>query len=315
MTADARDAVATDAGGELVTYAYAVTRTAHGLTDAVTALTGVAEAPVRVVREPAAPGLAIAVSPVPARDFDESALRRNLEDLDWLAAVARAHHAVVDALATVTVVLPLRLATVYLDDPSAGRVLGERGPALAAALDRLAGHEEWGVKVYAVKGGEPVPAAGAEAGRARGSPAPPSASPAPSADPSVAFPAGDSPTPGRTYLRRRRAQEDAREAVHRAAVTAAARVESAAAPYAAARARHRPQSGSLAATTDENVVNDAYLVPVACGLPFRESVARAADGLDGVRVTVTGPWAPYSFTGEVPVGADAPGGAGGGGRT
>ncbi|MEU1280686.1 GvpL/GvpF family gas vesicle protein [Streptomyces sp. NPDC005805] len=269
-----------------VAYAYAVARSADGLAEAVSPLAGVAGAPVSLVGDDSAPGLVLAVSAVPAGDFDEEALKRQLEDLDRLTAIARAHHAVVDALAARTTVLPLRLATVYLDAAGARRVLREHGPELAAALDRLTGHAEWGVKVYAVAPG-------------------PDAAPDPAAETPGA--------PGRSYLRQRRAQEGARTAVRRDAATAASRVQAEAARYAAARARHRPQSGSLAGTTDENVVNDAYLVPEAYGGAFREAVGRAAGGLGGVRVEVTGPWAPYSFTGGVPVGDDESRGDGSGG--
>src|SRR5258707_13136802 len=52
-------------------------------------LAGVAGAPVRLVD---ADGLTAVVSDVTLEDFGEGALRRNLEDMAWLEAVARAHH-------------------------------------------------------------------------------------------------------------------------------------------------------------------------------------------------------------------------------
>ena len=45
----------------------------------------------------------------------------------------------------------------------------------------------------------------------------------------------------------------------------------------------------------ENVLNDAYLVPDAYAEPFRAAVEEAVGVFDGIRVEVTGPWAPYSF--------------------
>lgn len=61
------------------------------------------------------------------------------------------------------------------------------------------------------------------------------------------------------------------------------------------RARHRPQQGRLAQGAGENVANDAYLVPRPAAEEFRRRVLDTAGDLPGVRVEVTGPWAPYSF--------------------
>lgn len=226
---------------------------------------GVAGAPVTLVRSGA---VAAAVSAVPGEEFSEAALKTGLEDLDWLEATARAHHFVVDALAARTTVLPLRLATVYRDEARVAEMLSERRELFGALLDRLEGHVEWGVKVYA------------------------EAAPADLAGPSATR---DEPASGRAYLQRRRQQYRTREEVWRAAGTAVRRTEEEARALAVDRARHRPQQGDLAEGPGENVANDAYLVPRPLAEEFRERMRHAADGLPGVRVEVTGPWAPYSF--------------------
>ncbi|MGW1893415.1 GvpL/GvpF family gas vesicle protein [Streptomyces sp. NPDC002004] len=261
---------------DLVTYVYAVARGAEGLEQFVAALDGVADAPVHLVSATGDDDVVLVASRVPAEDFHEEALRRHLEDLGWLEAVARAHNAVVEAVAGRTTALPLRLATVYLDDARARDVLDTGRARFAEHLARLDDHVEWGVKIYV----EPSTA-----------PAPSGAPPAPGL------------SPGRAYLRGRKQQQHARDAVYGAAEQAAARVEEAGRRYAADRARHRVQQGVLAGGPAENVVNDAYLVPRERGEDFRAAVANAADGLDGVRVEVTGPWAPYSFAVAQP-GAD-----------
>ncbi|MFJ2895049.1 GvpL/GvpF family gas vesicle protein [Streptomyces sp. NPDC087218] len=252
----------------VVSYAYAVVRDAPALEEALTGLSGVSGAPVHLVRSEGRDGPAAAVSPVPASEFGEDALRSHLEDLDWLEATARAHHRVVEALAERTTVLPLRLVTVYLDDERVRSMLEGRRDAFGSRLDELASRAEWGVKVFVDE-----PAAQAPAG-------PP--------------PAGE-PSPGRAYLNRRRTQRAARETTYRHAGQAAERIESAARPYAVGRVRHRPQQGGIAPRAGENVTNDAYLVPLRHTEEFRAGVARAADGLTGVRIEITGPWAPYSF--------------------
>ncbi|MER5755892.1 GvpL/GvpF family gas vesicle protein [Streptomyces sp. NPDC002088] len=253
-----------------LTYAYAVVRNAEGLREATTLLRGVADTPVSLVTDSGDDQLGLAVSHVPTQDFQEGALKQHLEDLEWLEVVARAHHGVIEALGERTTVLPLRLATVYLDDNRAREVLTAGRTMFAERLARLAEHVEWGVKIY-VESSAAVAA------------------------PTV--PAGDL-TPGRAYLRNRRQQQSVRDTVYQAAQKAAERVEAAGRKHASDRVRHRVQQGVLADAAGaggENFVNDAYLVPQKRCDDFLADVAHAADGLAGVRVEATGPWAPYSF--------------------
>ncbi|MFJ6708399.1 MULTISPECIES: GvpL/GvpF family gas vesicle protein [unclassified Streptomyces] len=268
---------------EEVAYVYAVLRPAEGLDAALGALAGVAGAPVRLVPQGATDAPVAAVSAVPAQDFREDALRRHLEDLTWLEAVARAHHGVIEAAAARTTVLPLRLATVYLDDDRVAAVLREQADAFSQALRRLAGRLEWGVKIYVESRAD-----------ARG------------ADETVAAGAADGVSPGRAYLRARRSQRHARDESYRAARQAADRVEAIGRALAADHARHRVQQGELAVGGGENVVNDAYLLSRETAADFRSQVLGAVRDLPGVRIDVTGPWAPYSFT--APPDGDPPGG-------
>ncbi|MFK4693071.1 GvpL/GvpF family gas vesicle protein [Streptomyces pristinaespiralis] len=272
-------------GGD-VTYVYAVARDSTALRESAAELVGVGGAQVRVVGGTDGDGsgreesgadpeqVAFVASSVSARDFDENALRRHLEDLEWLEAVARAHHAVIESVAGATTVLPLRLATVYLDDDRAREALDAGRAGFVQLLARLEGQVEWGVKIYVDAPSEP--------------PGPDAAPAAGTADAGLG--------PGRSYLRTRRAQRSSRERAHEAARTAAERIEAAGHAYATDRARHRVQQGELAGSGGENVVNDAYLLREDRSHAFREEVARAADDLPGVRVEVTGPWVPYSFT-------------------
>ncbi|MHB9848278.1 GvpL/GvpF family gas vesicle protein [Streptomyces krungchingensis] len=258
---------------EQVTYAYAVLRDATGLASVLTEVEGVARAPVRLVTAgTGAEDLAAAVSPVPAPDFQESALRRHLEDLEWLEAVARAHHTVIEVLAAHTTVLPLRLATVYLDDERVRAMLRQDAVVFSQALDRLSGHLEWGVKIYV---------------EAPSDTAVPDAAGVPDA--------AEGLSPGRAYLRARRAQRHSMDERYEAARQAAERVEAIGRAVAAGHARHRVQQGELAASAGENVVNDAYLVARGTAEDFRKQILDAAEGLSGIRIEVTGPWAPYSF--------------------
>lgn len=266
---------------EAVTYAYAVLRDEEGLAVALQGVEGVTGAPVHLVSTSPASELAAAVSPVPAADFQESALRRHLEDLDWLEEVARAHHTVIEALAAHTTVLPLRLATVYLDDERVRTMLREDAEGFSYALRRLAGHLEWGVKIYV----EPQP----DERQPNDTRAADAAGPAGAAAPADAL------GPGRAYLRARRVQRHSRDESYEAARQAAERVEAIGRAMAADHATHRVQQGELAGGPGENVVNDAYLLAQETAEDFRTQVLDAAQGLSGVRIDVTGPWAPYSF--------------------
>lgn len=253
-------------GERSLSYAYAVVRPTAALTeDALREVRGVASGAVRLVE---AAGVAAAVGSVPEEEFSEAALKRRLEDLAWLEQVARAHHGVVEFLAARTTVLPLRLATVYVDDARVVEVLRRGAGTFSHMLDRFAGHVEWGVKVYAelAEGRSDQDDADTEA-----------------------------LDPGRAYLRRRRRQREGEGAVRSAAVEAVRRIDAEAGEVAVELARHRPQQGQLAVGTGENVANDAYLVPVGRSDEFRDRVRRSTRDLPGVRVEITGPWAPYSF--------------------
>ncbi|MEU6059203.1 GvpL/GvpF family gas vesicle protein [Streptomyces sp. NPDC047097] len=279
---------------ELV-YVYGVAA-GPGLAQTVPTLQGVGGARVRLIEDG---GLAAVVGPVAAADFEEAALAARLEDLRWLEAVARAHHAVVDAVAVAGPVLPLRLATVYRDEDGVRALLADGRDLFASRLARLAGHVEWGVKVHLVPPPAPPPSA----------PAPdPSARPAPVAHasgPEAPMPGRrPSPTdgagtvgPGRAYLRTRGHERRSREDAHRAASAAVERVRRTAAAHAAERVNHRVQQGPLAEGRSENLANDAYLVPSERCAAFLTEVRRAAEQEPAVRVEVTGPWAPYSFAG------------------
>ncbi|MFD9486464.1 GvpL/GvpF family gas vesicle protein [Streptomyces sp. NPDC059991] len=258
---------------ESLWYVYAVVRPFDGvLPEGVSGLDG--EPPRLIVHD----GLCAAASPVPAGDFDAAPLRAHLEDLDWLAATARAHQAVVAALSSVTCAIPLRLATVCRDTSGVRRLLDSGRASFVPALERLDGRVEWGVKVYA-EAGDPEPAA---APRAK-------------------------PASGRDYLRRRLGQRQAREDTWRQAGALSRGLHQELSGHAEAERLHRPQNARVSGQPGENVLNAAYLVPRERSAEFVALVEPHRSRVEGVRVEVTGPWPPYSFAGTV----DADGGGAG----
>ncbi|MCQ8192995.1 GvpL/GvpF family gas vesicle protein [Streptomyces rugosispiralis] len=263
-------------------YAYAVLRPTPEAARAVATLRGVADEQVGLVETG---DLAAAVGPVPAEEFEEGALRAGLEELPRLEALARGHHGVVAGLAPLGAVLPLRLATVYRDEDRVRRVLQERRDQFLPLLERLAGHVEWGVKVYT----DPTDSLAGDA-----------------AAPAGATGGQEALSPGRAYLAARRRRRRGAEEVWQTAARTAARIAEEAGALAVGRVAHRPQRGELAQAAGggtvgggkpggENIANDAYLVPADRAEEFRSRVLAAAEGRPGVRVEVTGPWAPYSF--------------------
>ncbi|GAA2298807.1 GvpL/GvpF family gas vesicle protein [Streptomyces kunmingensis] len=225
-------------------------------------------------------GLTAVVSQVPADQFSESALRRNLENLDWLADTARAHQAVIAALTSVTSPLPLRLATVFRDDDGVRAMLEEQQERLRTSLARIEDRVEWGVKVFVEE--QPAQAAddaGAGAGKRERVSA-------------QSLGSGS----GRDYLRRRRAERDGRDQVWRQAETFAQRLHDQLAQRSVETRVHPPQNPELAKSSGRNVLNGAYLVPRSESEAFVELVDATKDGGPGLRVELTGPWAAYSFS-------------------
>ncbi|AXK34066.1 hypothetical protein DVA86_16760 [Streptomyces armeniacus] len=282
-----------------LSYAYAVGRALPELEIALGPVTGMGGAPLRTVD---ADGLAAVVCGVPEAEYGEDALRARLEDLGELEELARAHHSVVDALARQTTVLPLRLATVYLDDARVAAMLRGAGPELRDRLNRLDGRVEWGVKVYA----DPEADSSSSADHSH-----------PETPDGGARTDGTDGTdraerPGRAYLRQRREQLNSRDDAFRAAREGVRRALAAAAAHAEDRVTHRPQQGELAGDAGQNVANEAFLVSLDRSEAFRAAVEEADAGLRGVRIEVTGPWAPYSFATPVraPAGPSPSPGAG-----
>lgn len=235
-------------------------------------LTGVGGGPVRVI---AAAGLSAVVEDVGLAEFGEEALRRNLEDLAWLEAAARAHHLVIDAVAQQGPLVPMRLATVYSSDEGVTAMIAARDTDFHAALGRIRGHQEWGVKVYATRRPEPGDtAAGAGA------------------------PAGPDTGAGAAYLRRRRNQLTAQKNDRREMLADTEAIHAELTRHAAGARLHPPQAPQLTGEKAVMMLNAAYLLADERGEDFAAIVAGLAQRYPSVRLELTGPWPPYSFAGN-----------------
>lgn len=244
--------------GEPLVWLYAVTGSSDD--ELAPPMTGVAEAPVRVVH---GTGLAAVVSTVDSAGFGEEALRRNLEDLDWVASVAHAHDAVVRAVRHDGGVIPLRLASIYSSDEHVRRLLEERHDEFVEALSLVRGRTEWGVKAYA-------------AGKADVPETPPAT--------------------GMDYIRRRRAQLSSQEDVERTAARQVQEIHSALSSLAVAARTHPPRNTPLNKRPERELLNGAYLVDGSRTDAFHDAVQTQERRNGALQLILTGPWPPYSFT-------------------
>jgi hypothetical protein len=92
---------------------------------------------------------------VPEADFARD-LAKNMQDLDWLAAVTTRHQEAVSAIALAADILPARFGLEFSNDLSLRSHIETRRAALKADFQRLQGRQEWGVKVFALPA-EPLP--------------------------------------------------------------------------------------------------------------------------------------------------------------
>lgn len=251
-------------------WTYAVVES-EGAAPRISGLHGVSDEPVRAV---ANAGLTAAVGTVSLDEFGEEGLRRNLEDLDWLAAKARAHDAVIAAVARFGPVVPMRMATVYLDDQRVRDVLQARRDDFLNALRHVTARAELGVKAYA----DPKALAGPQ-DTGEGS--------------------AGAKMSGTAYLMRRRQALAASDDAFRIAAEHAQRIHARLLSHAVDGKRKPAADRSLSNRQDWTVLNGTYLVDNDDIDAFSALVAAVDRDTPGIELEITGPWPPYSFAGDV----------------
>jgi hypothetical protein len=208
-----------------------------------------------------------AVADAPRAHFSAPAIARGLRDVDWVSRAAVAHEAVVESFRSADALLPMKLFTIFASDARAVAHLEDQGARIDELLGRVAGHDEWGVRVALQ--------------RPRTIANPPGASRAPRS--------------GAEYLTRKKGLRDLVSAQAETAHDVVSRLYDRLAGQA--RLASRRATLDQAGPAGPMLLDAAFLVTRARAATFRAKVALEAKTLapHGYRLTMTGPWPPYTF--------------------
>jgi hypothetical protein len=215
----------------------------------------------------------LAVADAPLRLYGEDAINRHLSDLDWVARAAVAHEGLVESFIDQPAVLPMKLFTIFMNDDRALEHVHAERRRIDAVIERVVGHHEWGVRMTLdVDAARQHEAKGVGKRRAV--------------------------TSGVAYLSSKKAQRDR-------ATELAERAQDVVAELYARLDRHATASKrraalELPAERGALLLDAAFLVPRGRSRAFTATIARDTRALaaPGYRMTVSGPWPPYSFVGE-----------------
>jgi hypothetical protein len=204
---------------------------------------------------------------VPLEVYGPERLEPRLRNLDWVSELAIAHEAVTEHVARArgTVVVPMKLFTMFSSiDKAVADVAARRRP-IARAMRHIGGCEEWGIRVSRRPG---------------------------------ATRAGDDglPRTGAAFLQARKAARDAASAARAETLAAADAAFDRLSRHAkdAHRRERRREPGS-----NPPVLEAAFLVRAGARNRFKVEARRQASAVAnaGGELTLTGPWPAYNFVG------------------
>jgi hypothetical protein len=226
-----------------------------------------------------AAGLAALVSRVPRSEFAAEPLRENLNRLEWLERVARAHEAILESVLARATIVPLRLCTLYENEDGVRGMLQQEHGALGDALAALVGREEWGLKLF-------VDSDKLEA-EAR----------ATSDEAAQLAKELERQSAGGAYMLQRRLERQLREVASSLASAAAADMQQSLEALGVAYVLRAPQNRELSQHEGEMLTNAACLVDAEGLERLRQLAARMEERYQplGARVELSGPWPPYNF--------------------
>jgi hypothetical protein len=202
---------------------------------------------------------------VPLDTYAPQPLEASLRDVQWVTDIALAHERVVEHFArqTSATVIPMKLFTLFSSEKLALQETRSRVPDLQAVIGRIAGCEEWGVRITRRL-------ATAEVSPAR----------------------ADTVVSGTDFLSAKKAARDrARESAGAASDVAENAYSTLSAIARDARRRRDAPDGA----TTPPLLDAAFLVPLDRRRRFKAAVKKLADSSGPTVVTLTGPWPSYNF--------------------
>ena len=217
------------------------------------------------------PGLWLVTSQVPLDTYGPGKLEPALADMEWVGRIAMAHEGVVEFFAArkgVTVI-PMKLFTMFSTPQKALADIAARRRSIDAAMKRIAGAEEWGIRVLRSSASAPVRAGagGSSAGKL---------------------------VSGAAFLAAKKQQRDDAQQARIAAAEAALEAYERLAAIAKA-AKRRDDAPAAGATPP--LLDAAFLVAASRRAKFTNAARREADACAraGAQLTLSGPWPAYNF--------------------
>jgi len=217
-------------------------------------------------------GLWLVASAAPAAEYGEAAIERGLADLAWVSERALPHEAVIEFVGRSGTVLPMKLFTLFRSDERALLHVAGQRKRIDRLLERLAGREEWGVRLLLDEPRALERAAAGARSEAKGA-------------------------SGTEFLLRKKKQRDlSREVLERGGERATELLAELSRRADDAR-RRAPPPGPAGRRV---LLDAAFLVRRGQVKPFQAAVRKAAArlGRDGYELTLSGPWPPYNFVAE-----------------
>lgn len=201
---------------------------------------------------------------IPLDTYGPDALEPSLRNVQWVTDVALAHERVVEFFAAQpgATVIPMKLFTMFSSERLALAETSVRVPHLEAVIDRIAGCEEWGVRITR------------RPSRADAAHTPPKAA------------------SGTEFLT---AKKVARDTARQAAGAAAEAAEEAYTTLSAIARDSRRRPDTPEGATTPPLLDAAFLVPADRRTSFEAAVKKLADASEETLVTLTGPWPSYNF--------------------
>jgi hypothetical protein len=219
------------------------------------------------------------VSQVSLQEFGQEQLQARLEDIAWLKSRVQVHQSVLASVSDVRTVIPMRFCTIYRSESGVQAMLTQNQVQFVAALARLDGKQEWGVKVHCdtdilaqrvkeISG--PVQAMQAEMA---------------------------AKSSGAAYFMQKKLEEVIAGEVERLGDEYAQRSHDCLGRHAAEAVVNPLQGQDLTGRQEPMLLNGAYLVSRQNLAAFRADLANLQSeyGELGLSYEMVGPWPPYNF--------------------